>query len=35
VESSNEETLDIFEPGMYNLIDASAIVIDAILAGTF
>ena len=35
VESTNEETLDIFEPGMYNLLDASAIVIDAILAGTF
>ena len=35
VESTNTETLDIFEPAMHNLLDASAVVIDSILAGGF
>ena len=35
VENTNTETLDIFEPAMHNLFDASAIVIDSILAGDF
>ncbi len=33
VESENTETLDIFEPAMYNLFDTASIVIDAILNG--
>ncbi len=33
VENDNSETLDVFEPSMHNLFDASAIVIDAILSG--
>ena len=35
VQTTNNETLDIFEPAMYNLFDTAAIVIDAILAGEF
>lgn len=35
VESTNMETLDIFEPAMHNLYDAASIVIDSILAGDF
>ncbi len=35
VENTNTETQDIFEPAMHNLLDVSAIVIDAILAGKF
>ena len=35
VESTNTETLDIFEPAMHNLFDVSAMVIDSILAGDF
>lgn len=33
IENENTETLDIFEPAMYNLFDASSIVIDAALNG--
>lgn len=33
VENDNTETLDIFEPAMHNLFDASSIVIDAALNG--
>ena len=33
VETDNTETLDIFEPAMYNLCDTAGIVIDAILEG--
>lgn len=33
VTETNDETLDIFEPGMQNLFDVGKIVIDAILAG--
>ena len=33
VTEENSETLDIFEPGMYNLFDTGSIVIDAILSG--
>ena len=33
VENENAETLDIFEPAMYNLYDTASIVIDAILEG--
>ena len=35
VETENEETLDIFEPAMHNLFDATSIVIDKILEGEF
>ena len=35
VAEPNTETLDIFEPAMHNLFDASRIVIDAILEGSF
>ena len=33
VTENNSETLDIFEPGMENLLDVGRIVIDAVLAG--
>jgi purine nucleoside permease len=33
IENENTETLDIFEPAMHNLFDASSIVIDAALNG--
>ena len=33
VQNENSETLDIFEPAMYNLFDAAGIVIDTILDG--
>jgi len=32
--TSNEETLDIFEPAMYNLFDVSSVLVDAILDGS-
>jgi purine nucleoside permease len=34
VKEENSETLDIFEPAMYNLFDTGSIVIDSILDGT-
>lgn len=34
VDDTSGEMIDIFEPGMHNLFDASEIVIDAILDGT-
>ena len=30
----NSETMDVFEPGMYNLFDVASIVIDAVLDGS-
>lgn len=33
VENKNSETLDIFEPAMYNLFDTANIVIDAVIRG--
>lgn len=33
VEEENDETLDIFEPAMYNLLDTGSIVIDRMLEG--
>ena len=35
VENDNDETLDIFEPAMQNLLDTGSIIIDGILEGVF
>ena len=35
VENDNDETLDIFEPAMQNILDTGSIIIDGILEGVF